>query len=370
MPAQPVPQETAASRSPRSDASPLSQALLLSTVALLFAGAIAVLRPFLGAILWATIISVATWPALLAFERLMGGRRPLAAGAMSVALLLLVLAPLALLLLTLVARYAELRDLVQRLATGPWPGPPEWLARLPFGGELAARWQHAVEGSSPALPELLRHVSERGGGWIAARLGSLGGILLEFALTLVLVVVFFLRGERLAAFARACAWRLGGERGIEGLGIAASAMRAIATGVVLTALLQSLLAGLGLWVAGVPAAGVLTSVAFMLCIAQVGPLPVLVPAALWLFWRGDAVWGGTLLAWAGLLSTGDGFLRAWLIGRGTDMPLLLVFAGVVGGLLAFGLAGIFVGPVLLAVLVRLVDRWIIEEEGGDGHGAE
>ena len=119
-----------------------------------------------------------------------------------------------------------------------------------------------------------------------------------------------------------------------------------------------------------PAAGVLTSLAFMLCIAQVGPLPVLVPAAIWLFWRGEPAWGGTLLAWAGLLSTGDGFLRAWLIGRGTDLPLLLVFAGVVGGLLAFGLAGIFIGPVLLAVVARLMDRWIAEDESANGHAAD
>jgi predicted PurR-regulated permease PerM len=369
MSAMPDPLEAGETHPQRPEPSPLSQALLLGVMALLIAGAIAVLRPFLGAILWATIISVATWPALLALERAAGGHRLLAASVLGAALLLLVLAPLALLLLTLVARYAELRELVLHLANGPWPGPPDWIAHLPFGAELSARWQHAVEGSSPALPVLMRHLTERSGGWIAARLGSLGAILLDFALTLVLVIVFFLRGERLATLVRACAWRLAGARGLEGVQIAASAMRAIATGVVLTALLQSLLAGLGLWVAGVPAAAVLTSVAFMLCIAQVGPLPVLVPAGLWLFWRGDPVWGGVLLAWAGLLSTGDGFLRAWLIGRGTDMPLLLVFAGVVGGLLAFGLAGIFVGPVLLAVLARLVDTWITEEEDEDGPAA-
>jgi predicted PurR-regulated permease PerM len=137
-------------------------------------------------------------------------------------------------------------------------------------------------------------------------------------------------------------------------------MRAIAAGVVLTALAQSVLSGLGLWAAGIPAAGVLTSVMFMLCIMQIGPLPVLIPGVLWLAFqhRIGAVVGLSLFAV--LIAGGDAFLRPWLIQRGAKLPFLLVLGGVIGGLLAFGLAGIFVGPILLAVVKRLMERWATE----------
>ena len=124
------------------------------------------------------------------------------------------------------------------------------------------------------------------------------------------------------------------------------------------ALAQSLLGGIGLAVAGVPGAGVLTAVMFMLCIAQIGPLLVLLPAVLWVFWSGDTGWGIALAIWSGVVGTMDNFLRPVLIRMGADLPLLLIFAGVIGGLLSFGLVGIFVGPVILAVAYTLLVAWV------------
>ena len=143
--------------------------------------------------------------------------------------------------------------------------------------------------------------------------------------------------------------------------LAAQAMRAIAAGVVVTALVESILSGLGLWVAGIPEAGILTSVIFLLCVMQLGTLPVLIPAALWLVSQHQLGWGIVLTAWAMLMSVGDGVLRSWLIQRGARLPLMLVLGGVLGGLLAFGVAGIFIGPVLLAVAQRILERWANED---------
>src|SRR5258706_532156 len=109
-----------------------------------------------------------------------------------------------------------------------------------------------------------------------------------------------------------------------------------------------------------PAAGVLTSLMFMLGVMQIGPLPVLVPAALWLMWHQQVAAGVALAVWAGLLSIGDNLLRPWLIQRGAKLPFVLVLGGVLGGLLAFGIGGIFIGPILLAVLQRLMARWVEE----------
>jgi len=98
----------------------------------------------------------------------------------------------------------------------------------------------------------------------------------------------------------------------------------------------------------------------MFCLAQVGPLIVLAPAVIWVYWTGDNVWGTVLLIWATFVGTLDNFLRPYLIKKGADLPLLLIFSGVIGGLLSFGLLGIFVGPVVLAVTYKLLQSWLSE----------
>jgi predicted PurR-regulated permease PerM len=127
---------------------------------------------------------------------------------------------------------------------------------------------------------------------------------------------------------------------------------------VVTALVQSLLGGLGLWVAGVPFAGMLTAVMLLLCLAQLGPMLVLIPATIWVYWTGDNLWGTLLLVWTLFVGTLDNFLRPFLIKQGADLPLLLIFAGVIGGLVSLGLLGIFVGPVVLAVAYTLLNAWV------------
>ena len=110
--------------------------------------------------------------------------------------------------------------------------------------------------------------------------------------------------------------------------------------------------------AAVPATMILTAVMFMLCLAQIGPLPVMAPAVIWLFWSGENIWGVSMVVWTVIVSTIDSFIRPVLIRRGVDLPLLLIFAGVIGGLIAFGVVGLFIGPVLLAVTYTLLEAWV------------
>jgi predicted PurR-regulated permease PerM len=154
--------------------------------------------------------------------------------------------------------------------------------------------------------------------------------------------------------------RLAGDRGENVVVLAGKAIRAVALGVVVTAVAQTLLAGLGLAIAGIPFAGLLTGVILLLCIAQLGPLLVLLPAVIWLFWTEQTAWGIVLLVWTVIVGAMDNVLRPLLIRRGADLPLLLIFAGVVGGLLAFGIIGLFVGPVALAVTYTLLKDWVNE----------
>jgi predicted PurR-regulated permease PerM len=146
--------------------------------------------------------------------------------------------------------------------------------------------------------------------------------------------------------------------------LAGKAIRGVALGVGLTALAQSVLGGIGLAVAGVPAATVLTAVMLLLCIAQLGPGLVLIPAVIWLFWSGETLWGSLLLIWTVIVGTMDNFLRPILIRKGADLPLLLIFAGVIGGLLAFGIIGLFIGPVVLAVTYTLLGAWVADTPAG------
>jgi predicted PurR-regulated permease PerM len=182
----------------------------------------------------------------------------------------------------------------------------------------------------------------------------------------VIAAILYARGETAARAVRHFARRLAGERGVNIAELAAASIRGVAMGVVVTAVLQSVLGGIGLAVVGIPAATLLTALMFLLAIAQVGVVPVLLPAVAWLFWSGATGWGVALLVWTVFVGTMDNVVRPWLIQRGADLPLLLIFAGVIGGLFAFGLVGIFIGPVVLAVTYTLVKVWMAEASDRSG----
>jgi predicted PurR-regulated permease PerM len=182
----------------------------------------------------------------------------------------------------------------------------------------------------------------------------------QFVLTVIIAAILYGGGENAADLACRFGRRLAGERGEQSVRLAGQAIRSVALGVVVTAVGQSVLGGIGLALAGVPLAAVLTAVMFLLCIAQLGPLPVLVPAIVWLYWSDQSGWGTVLLVWSILLSTVDSIVRPLLIRKGAHLPLVLLLAGVIGGLIAFGLVGIFLGPVVLAVAYTLLLSWMAE----------
>jgi predicted PurR-regulated permease PerM len=136
----------------------------------------------------------------------------------------------------------------------------------------------------------------------------------------------------------------------------------VALGVVVTAIVQAALAGIGLAVVGVPFASILTALIFILAVAQIGAAPVLILATIWVYSTSGAVWGTAFLAWSIVCTTLDNVLRPVLIRRGADLPLLLIFAGVIGGLISFGVIGLFIGPVVLAVAYTLLVDWVSADE--------
>jgi predicted PurR-regulated permease PerM len=183
-------------------------------------------------------------------------------------------------------------------------------------------------------------------------------VVAQFLLTVIIAAILYAKGETVSAGFRAFARRLGGQRGEEVTILAAKAIRGVALGVIVTAIFQAVIGGIGLAITGVPAALLLTAVIFMLCLAQIGPALVLIPAIIWLYWKDGATWGTLLLVFSILAMTLDNFIRPVLIKKGADLPLVLIFSGVIGGLIAFGIIGLFIGPVLLAVAFTLLKAWV------------
>jgi predicted PurR-regulated permease PerM len=190
-------------------------------------------------------------------------------------------------------------------------------------------------------------------------------MLIQFLLVVTIAGIFYAGGEDGARLVRRFGRRLAGERGENAIILAGQAIRGVALGVGVTAIVQTVLGGIGLTVAGVPFASLLSAVMLMLCIAQIGPMLILLPAVAWLYWMGDTGWATFLLVWSLIVGSLDNFLRPMLIRRGADLPLLLIFAGVIGGMVSFGLIGIFVGPVVLAVTWTLMLAWIEDALGKD-----
>lgn len=325
----------------------------------LIAGSLWVLRPFLAAFVWATMIVVATWPLMRKVQDLCGGRRGLAVTVMTFALLAILIVPLGVALQALIGHSDDIVALVKALPEAQLPAAPEWLARLPFVGERAqVTWNKLASAGVPELLARLEPYAQALLRWLAHQAGSAAFVVVQFLLIVVLSAVLFAEGEAWGQWVRRFGQRLAGEQGGRMVVLAGAAIRGVALGVVVTAIAQSLLGGIGLAIVGVPFASVLTAIMFALCIAQVGPLLVLLGATAWAFHSLGTGWGVFLLVWSVVVGTMDNFLRPLLIRRGADLPLMLIFAGVIGGLIAFGIVGIFVGPVILAVAYTLLDDWV------------
>jgi predicted PurR-regulated permease PerM len=333
--------------------------LFVLVIGALLAGSFLTLLPFFSGLIWATTIAVATWPALLRLQRLTRGRRFLAAAIMTLLILLAFIVPFVVAISTLLDAAnrspAVMKDF---LAHGLGP-PPEWIAKIPvLGRQVADKWQTISDGGPEALTAFVQPYARSAAAWAIAATGGFGRIIVLILLTVVLVAILYAQGETAARGTLAFAHRLGGETGERTMHLAAQAIRSVALGVVLTALVQSLLVGLGLWFCGIPHPGVLTAIAFILGIAQLGPVPVLAPSIIWLYWSGSTGWATALLIWSLPVSALDNVVRPVLIRRGVQLPMLLIIAGVIGGLISFGVVGLFVGPVVLAATYTLAKDWV------------
>lgn len=332
--------------------------LSLLVIGLLILACLRVIQPFAPAMTWSAMVVVATWPMLITLQARLGGRRGPAVCVMTLGMLVVLVLPLVLAITAIATQAEGLAARTREVLNEGLPGPGAWVERIPLVGEwISQQWTVLAESSQEDLASRAAPFAGKAFEWFVDQVGNVGRILLHVLLTVVITAIFYATGERAAAGVRRFARRLAGEQGDGSVLLAGRAIRAVALGVVVTALVQSLAAGIGLAVCRVPFAVVLTGIAFVLCIAQLGAIPILLPAAGWLFWSGRPGWGTVLLVWTAAVSMLDNVLRPMLIRRGADLPLLLTFVGVIGGLASLGIIGLFVGPVVLAVTYRLLGSW-------------
>ncbi len=255
--------------------------LAVLSIGLLILGSLWILRPFLGAVIWATMVVVASWPMLRWLQARLWGRRWLATAMMTSALMLMFVVPLTLAIGTIVLEADRLIAWGKGLAALRLSPPPEFLQKIPFiGGKIAAAWEQALAAGAEGLTARLAPYANDIVRWFVSEVGGAGFLVVQFLLTVVLAGLMYSGGEGAAITVRRFGRRLAGERGENAIVLAGQAIRAVALGVGVTAVVQSVLGGVGLAIAGVPFAGLLTALMFMLCIAQLGPALVLIPAVI------------------------------------------------------------------------------------------
>lgn len=336
------------------------------TLAVLFIGgllisSIWVMLPFLVAIIWALTLVIATWPLMLWVQHHTGDRRTIAVLVMTVTLLLVIIVPFWLAISMILDNMNHITDFILIGLQLKLPQPPTWLSDMPLiGPRIREIWERLAAVGMNELGPRLKPYAGALAQWFATAAGSLGGTFLQFLLTTAIAAIMYSHGEQGAATAVRFGRRLSGDRGELAVRLAGQAIRGVALGVVVTAVAQTALSGIGLLVVGMPFAAVLTALIFVLCLMQLGPGLVLAPTVIWMYYSGDTLWATVLLLFTIVAGTMDGFLRPFLIRKGADLPLLLIFAGVIGGLISFGILGIFVGPTLLAVAYTLLDAWMAE----------
>ena len=337
--------------------------LAVAAIAGLVGVSLWVISPFAGAIIWAAMIAISTWNGMLWVQARLWNRRWLAVTVLSIVMLLVLFVPLTLAIVAVVRNADDFAGWVAGLQSFQLPALPQWIAELPFVGDKALElWGQLAASGITDLASQAKPYATAVFAWLAGRAGGLGWVLVQFLLTVIIAAIMYAYGESGAAGMRRFGRRLAGDRGEQMMILAARSVRGVALGIVVTAFVQSVIGGLALGLAGVPFALLLTGVMFFLCIAQLGPVLVLVPAIIWLWWQDHYGWAIFVLVCTVVVALLDNVLRPMLIKRGADLPLLLIFAGVIGGLVTFGLIGIFVGPVVLAVTYTLLENWVLDGE--------
>jgi predicted PurR-regulated permease PerM len=335
----------------------------IGLLALLVYWSIKVVGPFLTIALWSAILAVALYPSFKSLAGKLGGRRHLAAALITLVSLIVVLGPITWFGIGLVSGVGFVVD---RLNSGvfPIPTPAESVKDWPFVGDrLYEMWTLAATNIKGLLTQVAPTLKPIGGKLLGVA-GTVGFSLIEFVVAIVIAGFLYVPGPQLVRSLAALLHRVSGDRSGLMLKLAGDTIRNVSRGVVGVALLQSFLAAVGLVVGGVPGAGFLSLIALVLAIIQIGPALVLIPVVIW-SWTAMTT-TSALLFTAYMIPVGliDNVLRPVLMARGLPTPMPIILVGVMGGTIAYGISGLFLGPIVLSVAWALVVAWVQDEAAG------
>lgn len=320
-----------------------------------------ILEPFVGLIVWGAVIAIAIYPLFLKLVDRLGGRRKLA-------VTLFVLIGLAIIVVPVVAMSSSLfesaQDLGEQVEEGTFhiPPPPPKVKDWPMVGTRVNEFWSQASNNLQAFADKYGPQMKNLAGQVVTTLAGAGAGVLKFLFSVVIAGMFLASSETCIRGMNAFSSRLfGEERGEEFNDLSAKTVRSVATGVLGVAFIQAVLAGIGMAVAGVPWVGMWALLVMLLAIMQLPPVIILLPIALWVFGSADSqvvAWG--FLVWAMLVSFSDTVLKPMLLGRGVDVPMIVVLLGAIGGMILGGIIGLFVGAVVLALAYRLLMEWLSE----------
>ncbi|QQC66967.1 AI-2E family transporter YdiK [Paraburkholderia ginsengisoli] len=332
--------------------------LAVGALILLIGGSLYIVHPFVPALIWGGTIVVTTWPLMLAIQQRLGGRRGLAVAVMLLLEIVVICIPTYGAVSTLADHSAEIMKFVERLPDYALPSPPRWLDSVPLTERITQEWQRLSDAGPGGILAKVEPYAAVVAKWLLVQMGLVGAFAVHLILMLIVCGLLYGKGEATVALVIALALRVAPDNGANIVHLTGQSIRAIALGVVVTALVQASLGALGVWLAGIPFAGVLSALMLVMCLVQLGPLLPLLGCVIWLFMHDSQLTAIVLLIWSIGVSTLDNILRPILIRRAVALPLVLILTGVLGGLIAIGAVGLFIGPVILAVTYHLLLAWI------------
>ena len=342
-------------------------AIRLAALGLLLYVAFELVKPFITVAIWSVVLAVALYPAFAWLARLLGGRRRLAAALLTVFSLLVVIGPATWLAVGLID---SLRTIAGQfdLSALPLPPPPQSVRAWPLVGEWLYRfWDLATTNLKAALAEIAPQLKPLGSSLLGIATDT-GVNIIQFLVAIIVAGFLFAPAPTLVEALKTFARRLVSHRGEEFVRLAGATIRAVSRGVIGISVLQAVLANIGLMVAGVPATSLLTTAILVLGIIQIGPTIVIAPLIIWSWFTFDTTAALLFTIYMVPVNLIDNVLRPMVMGHGLKTPMLVILIGVLGGTLAYGISGLFLGPIVLAVIWELVVAWTHETPAGEAGG--
>lgn len=322
-------------------------------------GCIVVLRPFMSAILLASILCFSTWPLFQRVKRAMPGRNGLAAGLMVLLITLVLVGPFALVSTHLVDNLRIATEWFRDFKKAGLPDPPDWIRGIPLAGDaISSHWQDLAENTEKTVA-LLKELFVKSESWLLHHSLALIEGIVQLCLSVLISFFFYRDGEAVVAKLVAGVKRIAGDGTQHLIATIGGTVKGVVYGILGTALLQGIVAGIGFWICGIESALLLGFLIFVLSFIPGGPPTVWVPVTVWLFTQGHPGLGTFMIIWGIFIITGvDHVIRPYLISRDTKQSFALILLGILGGILAFGFVGLFIGPTLLAVGRTILQQFI------------